>query len=116
MHATTCASAVLAATAAVGVLVAADHVLQPVPVVAATTTLGGLAGLLGARNRHLRWVTAGAAAGFLVGLLHHVWVHGSDRSPPATEGLPLHVLTDAGTGLAAAVIALVAATVVRRLV
>jgi hypothetical protein len=101
--------------AAVAILLLAEWILQPVPVAAATATLGALLATWWRPGR-LPWIGAGLGAGLLAGAAHHLYVHGNGLSPAPAEGLPAHLLAETASGLAVAILATAAAVLARRFI
>jgi hypothetical protein len=87
------------AAVAVALLLAADWILQPVPVPAATAVLGGLLGLGWGRGAGWGRAAWGVVAGLLAGVGLHLWVHRAGGSPAPDEGLWAHLAADGAVAL-----------------
>ncbi|MHC4107715.1 MAG: hypothetical protein ACYSTY_06495 [Planctomycetota bacterium] len=97
---------VVSAAAAVGVLWAADLVLQPVPMPAGLAALGGYLAIWFARSRTWMWSVIGVGIGIAAGLGVHAWRHLDAQSPDPQEGLAVHLLIDGLEGFAVAAVVL----------
>lgn len=88
------------------VLAAANVLLAPVPLSAATSWAFGIICLWLEPPQRGRWVSLAAVAGALIGATVHAGAHLAGRSAEPAEGLPMHLLTEAVLGLAVGAIAL----------
>ncbi len=90
------------------ILVVANVLLDPVPLTALLAWALGLALCWIAASRPIIAAVIGSIAGAALGAVLHFFVHDSGRSPAPVEGLPEHLLLDAGTGLLCGIAALAA--------
>lgn len=97
----------ITAAIALVLLFAADILLRPVPVAAATAVVGCLVPLCLGRGCRLRYLALAVFAGLLAGVGIHLWVHVSGGSPSPEEGLAAHLLVDGGIGFGVALVILV---------
>ncbi len=91
---------VIGVSVGTGVLLWIGHrLMNPLPIPAATTALGGLLALWLSRGRVNRWLVGGALAGGLAGAALHLFSHVSEGRMHPDEGLIGHVAGDALVGL-----------------
>lgn len=88
------------------VLLAANIILNPVPVSAGPAFILGAAGFLFMSKQPQRWVINFAIVGAAAGLLLHRSWHTSGQSSPPEEGLVQHLAVEGLIGLFAALLAL----------
>jgi hypothetical protein len=81
-------------------LLLADKIFEPVPIPAATATLGALVASWSSRGTPGVRLVAGLVVGALTGAGMHAFVHLTGRSTLPEEGVPAHVAADGILGLA----------------
>lgn len=97
-------------------LLAADMILQPVPIPAGMAVLGGLLAMWLRSEVRASWVAAGLAGGGVVGMGVHLYVHLAGRSTDPEAGLATHVVVDGLLGLAVGAMVLIVVFWVARLI
>ena len=97
------------------VLLAANIIMDPVPVSAGPAFAGGVAGFFFMRAEPQRLVINLAVIGAAIGLLIHRSWHLSGQNPPPAEGLIQHLGVEGLIGLFAALLALAVMGLVLRL-
>jgi len=103
-------------TAAVVALLSVAHaMMNPMPIAAATTGLGGLVAIWVFRRRTTRGIATCAAAGALVGTALHAYNHFIEGRMHPDEGLLSHVAADAALGIAIGAAALALPMMLSRL-
>lgn len=97
-------------------LLLADMILQPVPIPAGVSVLGGLLAMWLKSEARALWVAAGLAIGGVFGMGIHLYVHLAGRSTVPEEGIPTHVAADGVRGLMVGALVISVVILVTRIV